>query len=193
MEIKELIVATNNEGKINEIKKILKGIELKTLREAEINIEVEENCETFEGNAIKKSRTIAEITGKPCLADDSGLCINILGGWPGVKTARFLGRHASQEERNNDILEKMENEQNRDAKVVTCISVSLPDGRDILARGELLGNISKNKRGENGFGFDEIFETKDGKTLAELTSEEKNNLSSRKIALKEIANKIKDI
>lgn len=193
MELNELIIATNNEGKLKEIKEILKGIELKTLKEAGINIEIEEDCETFEGNAIKKARTIAEITGKACLADDSGLCIKMLGGWPGVKTARFLGKDASQVERNNNILEKMENEENREAKVVTCISLSLPDGRDILARGELLGNISKIRRGENGFGFDEIFEIENGKTLAELSNIEKNDLSSRKIALKEISNKIKEL
>lgn len=193
MELKELIVATNNEGKIKEIKRILKGIEIKALKEVGINIDIEENCETFEGNAIKKSRTITEITGKPCLADDSGLCISKLDGWPGVKTARFLGKHVTQEDRNSEILKKLENEENRKAKVITCISLSLVDGRDIISIGELEGNISKTKRGENGFGFDEIFEIENGKTLAEILPEEKNKISSRLKALQELKNKIKDL
>lgn len=141
----------------------------------------------------KKSRTITEITGKPCLADDSGLCISKLDGWPGVKTARFLGKHVTQEDRNSEILKKLENEENRKAKVITCISLSLVDGRDIISIGELEGNISKTKRGENGFGFDEIFEIENGKTLAEILPEEKNKISSRLKALQELKNKIKDL
>lgn len=193
MEIKELIIATNNEGKIKEINNILKGIELRTLKEVGINIEIEEDCETFEGNALKKARTIAEITGKPCLADDSGLCIEKLNNWPGVKTARFLGKHATQEERNGDILKKLEDEENRKAKVVTSMVLSLTDGRDIIVNGELLGNIAKTKKGSNGFGFDEIFELENGKTLAEISQEEKDNISSRKKALEKIKNKIKEL
>ena len=193
MELKELIIVTNNEGKIKEIKSILKGIELKTLKEEGINIDIQEDCETFEGNAIKKSRIIAQMTGKPCLADDSGLCIEKLGGWPGVKTHRFLGQNVSQEDRNNEILKKLENEENRKAKVVTCIALSLVDGRDIVVKGELEGNISQTKRGENGFGFDEIFEIENGKTLAEILPDEKNKISSRTKALHELKNKIKEL
>lgn len=193
MELNEIIIATNNEGKIKEIKTILKGIKIKTFKEEGINIDIDEDCGTFEGNAIKKARAITDLTKKACLADDSGLCIEKFDGWPGVKTARFLGENATQEDRNNEILKKLKNEENRKAQFVSCIALSLTDGRNIIVRKELEGKIAKTKRGENGFGFDEIFEIESGKTLAEISQEEKNEISSRKKALQEISKKIKEL
>ena len=107
--MRELVVATNNQGKLKEIKEILNNYEIKSLKEVNCEIEVEENQETFEGNALKKAKEISEKIHMPCIADDSGLCIDVLDGWPGVYTARFLGENATQKERNKAILEKMKN------------------------------------------------------------------------------------
>lgn len=186
--MEEIILATNNKGKIAELKEILKDRKVISLKEAGINIEVEEDKETFEGNALKKASEIAKITGKICITDDSGLCIEELDGFPGVKTARFLGEDATQEERNNYILEKMDGieKEKRKASVITCIAVVNPKGEEETYIGKLDGYISTERRGKNGFGFDEIFELENGLTLAELNSEEKNKVSSRNQALKKL-------
>lgn len=186
--MEEIILATNNKGKIAELKEILKDRKVISLKEAGINIEVEEDKETFEGNALKKASEIAKITGKICITDDSGLCIEELDGFPGVKTARFLGEDATQEERNNYILEKMDGieKEKRKASVITCIAVVNPKGEEETYIGKLDGYISTERRGKNGFGFDEIFELENGLTLAKLNSEEKNKVSSRNQALKKL-------
>lgn len=192
--MKEIILATNNAGKIREIKEILKeiksDIKVVSLKEAGIDIEVEEDKDTFEGNAIKKATEISKMTGKTCIADDSGLCIDALNGFPGVKTARFLGEDATQEERNNYILEQMKNieKENRKCQAITCIAKVDANGKKQTYIGVLKGYISSESRGSNGFGFDEIFELENGQTLAEITPEEKNKITGRKQAL----NKLKE-
>lgn len=185
--MKQIVIASNNKGKIQEIKEILKGYEIISLKEANCDIEVEENQETFEGNSLKKAKEISEKLNMPCIADDSGLCIESLEGWPGVNTARFLGQNKTDRQRNEAILEKMVNlkENQRNATVV-CVMTYYNNEQIIVAKGEIKGKIASECRGENGFGFDEIFELENGKTLAELTSEEKNKISSRKIALENL-------
>lgn len=187
--MKEILIATNNKGKLEEIKQILKEYNLLSLKDIGCKVDVDEDGKTFEENAIKKAKEISEITNMPCIADDSGLCIDVLNGWPGVHTARFLGENATDEDRNNYILEKMKNEKNRNAKVV-CAIAYFYDDKEIVVTGEIQGKISKTARGENGFGFDSIFELERGKTLAELTSKEKNKVSSRKIALEKLKEKL---
>ncbi len=183
--MEKILIATNNKGKLEEIKEILNGYNVVSLKDIGCKIEVEEDGKTFKENAIKKAKEISKITNMPCIADDSGLCIEVLNGWPGVHTARFLGERATYEDRNNYILEKMKNEKNRNAKVV-CAIAYFYDEKEIVVTGEIQGRISKKARGENGFGFDSIFELESGKTLAELTSKEKNKISSRKIALEKL-------
>lgn len=185
--MKQIVIASNNKGKIQEIKEILKDFEIISLKEANCEIEVEENQETFEGNSLKKAKEISERLDMPCIADDSGLCIESLDGWPGVNTARFLGPNKTDRQRNEAILEKMKNleGEQRNATVV-CVMTYYYKGRKLVGRGEIKGKIALECRGENGFGFDEIFELKNGKTLAEITSEEKNKISSRKIALENL-------
>lgn len=183
--MKKVVIATNNPGKIKEIKEILKDYEILTLKDMNCEIEVEENQDTFEGNAMKKAKEIANVLKMPVIADDSGLCIDILKGWPGVHTARFLGENATQEQRNNTILEKMKKEQKRTARVVCCMAY-YEKGNFILGKGEVEGKIATKKRGKNGFGFDEIFELPNGKTFAELTLDEKNQISHRKLALQDL-------
>lgn len=183
--MKKVVIATNNTGKIKEIKEILKDYEILTLKDMNSEIEVEEDRDTFEGNAMKKAKEIANVLKMPVIADDSGLCIDILKGWPGVHTARFLGENATQEQRNNAILEKMKKEQKRTARVICCMAY-YEDGNFILGKGEVEGKIATKKRGKNGFGFDEIFELPNGKTFAELTLDEKNQISHRKLALQDL-------
>ena len=186
--MEEIILATNNNGKIKELQEILKEYKLLSLKEANINVEVEEDRDTFEGNALKKAEEICKIANKTCIADDSGLCVDALEGFPGVYTARFLGADATQEQRNNYILEKLKGtkKEERTAKVITCIAIVKPNGEEKTYVGELNGYIAENKRGNNGFGFDEIFELDNGKTLAELEKEDKNKISSRSIALEKL-------
>lgn len=186
--MEEIILATNNNGKIKELQEILKEYKLLSLKEANINVEVEEDRDTFEGNALKKAEEICKIANKTCIADDSGLCVDALEGFPGVYTARFLGADATQEQRNNYILEKLKGtkKDKRTAKVITCIAIVKPNGEEKTYIGELNGYIAENRRGNNGFGFDEIFELDNGKTLAELDKEDKNKISSRSIALEKL-------
>lgn len=179
-----IVAATNNQGKLKEIREILKEYEILSLKDLNCEVEVEEDQDTFEGNSLKKATEISALLKLPCIADDSGLCIEELNGFPGVLTARFLGEEASQEERNNDLIKRLEGKENRRATAVTVMTyVDEQKGKKIVARGETQGYIAKEKRGENGFGFDEIFLLENGKTLAELDSEEKNQISSRKKAL----------
>lgn len=185
--MKKIVIATNNQGKLKEIKQILNEYELLTLKDVNCNIEVEEDQDTFEGNSLKKAKEIAEITKMPCMADDSGLCINAFNGWPGVYTARFLGDDSTPEQRNNVILEKMKNLNGDERKAkVKCVVTYYENGQVIVGTGEVEGKIAENPRGDNGFGFDPIFELENGKTYAELTKEEKNKISHRKRALENL-------
>lgn len=184
-----IVVASNNVGKIKEIKEILNGYDILSLKDVGIDIDIEETGLTFEDNAKLKAETISKLTDSIVLADDSGLSIDALDGFPGVMTHRFLGENASDEDRNNYILDKLKDLplQDRTAHFITCIAV-IKDGKCICVTGDLQGIISKNPRqkNNNGFGFDPIFETANGLTLAEMSSEEKNSISSRKQALKKI-------
>lgn len=187
----KILIATNNEGKLKEIKEILKQYEIISLKEISYDIEVEENGKTFEENATKKAKTIYNQVKIPCIADDSGIEIEELGGFPGVLTARFLGKDKAgneyARERNEYILKKMKDvpKERRKVKHITCIAYCDQNGVKVV-RGEEEGYIANSPKGENGFGFDEIFELENGKTYAEIGKEEKNKISSRKKALEKI-------
>ena len=182
----EIIMASGNKGKIKEAQEILFNCKIISMKELGIDIDVEEDKETFEGNAIKKAQTIAkELNGKMCLADDSGIEIEYLNGFPGVQTKRWLD--GTDRQRNLAIIEKLKNvaKENRKIKFVTAIAIS--DGNNTISAVEFIeGVVAENVRGDNGFGFDEIFELEDGRTLAELSQEEKNAISSRKKALERL-------
>lgn len=191
--MKKILMATNNKGKIKEMKEILEEYDLVSLEEIGCKIDVVEDKDSFEGNALKKAKEISEATNMPCIADDSGLCIDEFDGWPGVYTARFLGEDSTARQRNEYVLNKMKDlsEDERIARV-KCVVVYYENGKEIVATSEVEGKIAMNYRGENGFGFDEIFELKNGKTYAELNEEEKNKISHRKLALENLKKLMKD-
>lgn len=184
--MKEIIIASGNKGKIKEAQEILKEFKVISIKELGIDIEVEEDKESFEGNAIKKAETIAkELNGKMCIADDSGIEIEYLDGFPGVRTKRW--HQGSDRERNLAILEKMQGVEKSNRKIDFVTAIALSDGKKtICKKGIISGYVSESIRGENGFGFDEIFELENGKTLAELSNKEKNEISARRIAIEEI-------
>ena len=188
--MKEIIIASGNKGKIKEAQEILKEFKVISIKELGIDIEVEEDKETFEGNAIKKAETIArELNGKMCIADDSGIKIEYLDGFPGVRTKRW--HQGSDRERNLAILEKMQGVEKPNRKIDFVTAIALSDGnKTICKKGIISGYVSESIRGENGFGFDEIFELENGKTLAELSNKEKNEISARRIAIEEIRKKL---
>lgn len=191
----KILVASRNEDKIKEIKQILRNTEIITLNDIKNTVEVIENGNTFEENAKKKAKEIYNITSVPCIADDSGICIKKYNGWPGVKTARFLGEEKAgnsySSERNKFVLNKMKGLEKEERQVDYITVIAYYDGKQFkIGKGILSGYIAKEEKGSNGFGFDEIFELEDGRTLAELNSEEKNKISSRKKALEEIKRQI---
>lgn len=184
--MRKIVVATNNEGKIQIIKNILKNdVEILSLRQINYNIEVIEDGRTFEENAIKKAKKISDDINMPCISDDSGLCIRSLNGWPGIKTARFLGKQATDRQKNEKILEKMKNIEDRTAYFECCMAF-YNNGKVITQKEVLKGKISLKCRGNNGFGFDEIFELENGRTLAELSVKEKNLVEIRKNILEKL-------
>lgn len=183
-----MIFATNNKGKLREVRDILSDYEIISLRDANIDIEVEEDQNSFYGNAYKKAREIYELTGIPVIADDSGLIIDSLN-WPGVMTHRFLGEDASDVERNNALIKRADEINDRRA-TVACVLVYYDGTNTLVGEGLIHGSISHSPRGENGFGFDPIFELPNGLTLAELTASEKNNVSARYLASLDLREKL---
>ena len=184
----KIVFATANEGKVKEIKEILKDfpIEVVSMKEMGITADIEENGTTFEENSLIKARALVKLTGLPALADDSGLEVDYLNGEPGIYSARYLGRDTDYDYKNNYIIDKLSGAkgEERSARFVCVISLVLPDGREFVERGVVEGLIGYEQKGENGFGYDPIFYLPEyGKTSAELPPEEKNRISHRGKAL----------
>lgn len=191
--MKEIIIASKNKGKIEEVKQILKEYSIISMYQTGIDTEFSEDEETFQGNAIKKAETMSKrINGKLCMADDSGIEIEYLNGYPGVKTKRCFD--GTDRERNLFLLEKLKDipKEKRKIKFTTAIAIS-NGNKTICESGSIYGYVSKETRGENGFGFDEIFELPNGKTLAELSNTEKNEISARRIALEKIKKRLLEV
>ena len=190
----KFVLASNNPGKLREMKDILSelGIDVLSQKEAGISSEPEETGTTFEENAAIKARAAMELSGLPALADDSGIVVDALGGAPGVYSARYGGCN-TDEERTGLLLKNMEKEEHRDAKFVSCIAVAFPNGDVLITRGECAGELTYEPRGENGFGYDPIFfMERFGKTLAEVSAEEKNSVSHRGRALRAMKERLAD-
>ena len=188
------ILASNNNGKLREMKVILAetGAEVVSQREAGADFEAEETGTTFEENALIKARAACEALHEPAIADDSGLCVDALGGAPGVYSARY-GGCKTDPERVALLLKNLGVEKNRSARFVSCIACVFPNGDVLTARGECPGTITTAPRGENGFGYDPVFELPGtGKTMARLTEEEKNAVSHRGRALKAFQEKLRE-
>ena len=188
----EIVIASNNSGKIKEVQEILDDYKIVSMKEIGVEIDVDEDQDTFEKNAIKKAETISnELNGKKCLADDSGIEIEYLDGFPGVYTKRW--HKGTDRERNLAIIEKLKNVPKEKRKIKFVTAIALSNGNNtISALGIIDGYVAENVRGENGFGFDEIFELEDGRTLAELSEKEKNEISARRVALETLKKKFEE-
>ena len=191
-----IILATNNKSKVKEISEMMSGSDITfvSLADAGINVEVEETGTTFEENALLKAREICKLSGKPTISDDSGLEIDALDGAPGIYSSRFMGEDTSYDIKNNALIEKLENvaDPDRTARFRCCMALVLPDGREFVTEGAMEGIIAREPKGTNGFGYDPIlFIPEYNRTSAELSSEEKNNISHRGEALRKMIEVIK--
>ena len=180
----KLLLATTNKGKAKEYRALLGGIpcEITSMAEQGFNLDIEETTISFEENARLKASTLADISGLLSLADDSGLEVDALGGEPGVLSARYAGEGASDEDRYLFLLEKLRDVpvDMRTARFRCVIAIAAPDGKFELFPGECPGVITTSPRGDNGFGYDPVFYLPDlGRTMAELSPEEKNMISHR--------------
>jgi len=184
--MKSIILASNNKDKVKEVKEILKGYDIISMKEAGIDVDIEENGTTFEENALIKARAIMKLTGQITMADDSGLEIDYLNKAPGVYSARFMGHDTSYDIKNKALIQKLEGVKgsDRSGRFVCAIAVCFPDGREIVKRGTMEGLIAEEIKGDNGFGYDPIVYLPEyGRTSGELAPEEKNKISHRGKAL----------
>ncbi len=199
--MQKIIIATGNEGKMKEIRDILAGMTLKgervpvlSMKEAGIEISVEENGQSFEENAMIKARAVAERDKDAIvLADDSGLEVDYLNREPGIYTARYLGESATQYEKNMSLINRLEGvpREKRTARFVCAVAAVFPGGKELSVEETVEGWIGYGEKGDNGFGYDPIFMLPDSdRTTAELTEEEKNRISHRGKAFRAMKNQI---
>ena len=189
----QIAAATNNSGKAREFAEILGdlGFSVLTMRELGMELEIPETGNTFAENAMIKAKALSELCNLPVLADDSGLCVNALDGAPGLYSARFAGEGASDGELRAKLLDAMRGEADRSAFFISSVVMLFPDGRSITAEGRVCGTITEKERGSGGFGYDAIFYCDEiGKTFAEATPKEKDLISHRGRALRELYKKL---
>ena len=189
--MKELILASNNAHKVEEIKSILEDYSILTLKDINYTKEIVEDGSTFEENALIKARTICKYSGKTAISDDSGLSVDLLDGRPGVYSARYSKEQTDEKNIEKVLLEL--NGQKSKAKFVSVIALVKPDGTELTFRGECHGEIIFEKRCTNGFGYDPIFYVPSlDKTFAELSAEQKNSISHRKQSLEKFSQYLKE-
>ena len=187
----KFIIATHNMKKQAEMQRILSplGVEVLTAEMAGVTLtDVEETGATFEENAVLKAENGCRESGLPCIADDSGLSVDFLGGEPGVYSARYSGTHGDDEANIQKLLKKLEGvpEEKRTARFVSVVCVCFPDGRELTVDGKCEGKIGFEKHGDNGFGYDPVFMV-GKKSFAELSADEKDKISHRGNALRKLA------
>lgn len=188
----QVVIATSNAHKLEEIGTILKGFQVEILSMKDVNLhglEIEENGTTFEENALIKAREVMKRTGKIAIADDSGLMVDAIGGKPGIYSARFAGENATDKDNNEKLLKMMNNfnMSKRTARFVSSIAVVFPSGEEFAVRGTCEGKIGFEEKGSNGFGYDPLFIVdKYNKTFGELPSEVKNRISHRSRSLEKM-------
>jgi XTP/dITP diphosphohydrolase len=192
---KKLVIATRNAGKIAEFRRILDAIaqgavELVGLDEFKNLVDVEETGATFEENALLKARYTAKMTGLPSISDDSGLCIDALGGAPGIFSARWAGAHGNDKANLEKVLEDLENvpDEERGAHFICATALVMPDGREVVKEERFEGNILRSPIGDQGFGYDPIFSPLGMEiSSAQMSAEEKDAVSHRGKSLRAIA------
>jgi XTP/dITP diphosphohydrolase len=192
----ELVIATKNLGKVREIRKALKGFKLRThtLSDFPDVPEIREDGKSFTENALKKGRFYSKYSGKLTIADDSGLEVDALRGLPGIHSARYAGERASSRENNRKLLKEMEEIRfsKRGARFRCVIALVSPDGREAIAEGTCRGKIGFREVGKKGFGYDPLFILSQyGKTMAQLSIEEKDRISHRGKALRKLSKNIR--
>lgn len=192
-----IIFATGNEGKMKEVRMILKDLnqEIKSLKEINLDVDIVEDGKTFEENAMIKAKTIMKLTNEIVLADDSGLEVDYLDKAPGIYSARYLGENTSYNIKNQSIIDKLKDAtgMERSARFVCAIACAMPDGTILTTRATIEGMIGYEEKGENGFGYDPIFFVPEYNcTTAELSPEQKNKISHRGKALKEMKLKLQE-
>ena len=184
-----MIAATQNKGKLKELRLITEkyGQQLISMADAGLgDLEIEENGETFAENSYIKAHTVALLTGKPCIADDSGLCVDHLDGAPGIHSARYSGEHGNDQANRTKLLEDLKDvpAEERTAHFTCCITLCWPDGKTLVAEGICPGHIAFEERGEGGFGYDKIFMPEGyDRSFAELGVDVKNKIGHRARAL----------
>lgn len=193
---RKVIFATSNEGKMKEVRSILEdlGMEVLSMKEAGIQVDVVEDGTTFEENAMIKATEIAKESGEIVLADDSGLEVDYLNKEPGIYSARYMGEDTSYKIKNQSLIDRLEGveDEKRTARFVCAIAAAFPDGTVEVTRGTIEGRIGYEEKGTNGFGYDPIFYVPEyGCTTAELTLEQKNEASHRGKALRKMKEVIK--
>jgi len=187
----KIVIATGNAGKMKEIKSIFNNskYEVVSMKEEGISADVDENGATFEENALIKAREIAKISGNIVLADDSGLEVDALNKEPGIYSARYMGEDTPYSIKNANIIERLEGVEfeKRTARFVCAVAAVYPDGKELVVRETMEGYIGYEEKGANGFGYDPIFYLKEfDKTSAEISLEEKNEISHRGKAFRAI-------
>lgn len=192
----KIVFATGNVGKVKEVQAILAdlGMEVVTMKDEGIELDIVEDGTTYEENALIKVREVAKYTDAIVMADDSGIEIEYLDNGPGIFSARFLGEDTSYRIKNNYIIEQLAGvpDEKRTARYVCAIAAVLPNGQELTTRGVFEGRIGYEEAGENGFGYDPIFYVpKFGKTTAQLSPEEKNQVSHRGLALEAMKAELK--
>ena len=191
-----LVLASTNKGKTREIRDLLKGfpLDIKNLNDFGPIPEVIEDGQTFDDNAYKKASFTARVLGYPAMADDSGLCVDALGGAPGVFSARYAGKHASDADNVAKLLADLAPYENRNASFACVISIAVPTGAALTYEGSCQGIITRKPAGENGFGYDPLFYFPAyDKTFAQLRMAEKAQVSHRGNALKQVADEMDKI
>ena len=193
--MKNIIFATGNKDKMREIREIMADcdVQIQSMKEAGIQVDIVEDGKTFEENALIKARAIAAHTNAIVLADDSGLEIDALNKEPGVYSARYMGEDTSYDIKNQNLIDRLDGvpKEKRTARFVCAIAAVLPDGKELVTRQTMEGYIGGKIAGENGFGYDPIFcVEKYGCTTAELSEEQKNEISHRGKALRAMKEKL---
>ncbi len=185
-----IVVATGNKGKLREIAEILSDYKIVGAKELGFCNEIEETGNSFYENALIKAKTVSTALNVPALADDSGLCVDALGGAPGIYSARYAG-NGGDEANIDKLLEEMKDKKDRSASFKSCVLVYYPNGKVVFAEGETRGKILTERVGKGGFGYDSVFFSKDlNKSFGSALPEEKNSVSHRGRALTAIRSKL---